>query len=1143
MDRAGDTAASRPNGRALTNQLHVNHETRRPLFANNGPRSLGKEQQPAPASGGDGAKLGDQAGAGPTRFTRRTKSDPQNTTYGVRKVQGQDDPDASSVSILSPGGSRIPRPNITGFQHRRPISLADAFKLAQEEAEEAERERQQGGSPSPAPRTWRARPGQPQDETQARKLMSEDPLDSRARARRSAEVLSKAPSNQSPDSKPTSTQAGAGSSKRTGNGPSLQDRILEWRTKSRPNSDWTKKATDPPRDTNGEEHLPELVPGIEDVPFPSVESPRQNPAITSSPLRDFTWQVDQDFTAGDLQVSDSPRIKVGNNSNKPFANRPSILDRIDIRSSAQTSSSGTRNTKLDEIRARERNAEGDSLAGQSTLTPQHARKYTRLDEIRAREAVVDKQMPLPDPTQPRPKNTKLDEIRQRETEGLSKRAIAAARLQEIKEKNAMTRSLSPDKGRVQNSREKFPEMRPPLPRPKSSLAVEGERIPDTPVTVFKNYRLKQENINPIEAETSRGKDTGTVKSDVNERDLLRRLARAASSSPAPEQVNRRAPLTERQKPNDSEKVVTKSILSGRSTNNGRKSALNSHYKEGESSLRPTVGFAGLKRISSTDSDSAKSKKSNMCSDADPTDRIEAELRLFALRDDYSEPGSVRAPSPVPDCEEEQGDDVEDTPRPERHDFLQMETPRVTGAYVETPVTVKVEKVREEEMEDIKSLSEKPKAMGEASSKPDSASLFGDGKMSLAGRGGTGDAASERGVRRGEIGSGSVATTSEARKPPSRPLSRSRSRSSSRRRPPLKNSAKPPSVKDDLRELQRQHNIDDSAMDDLEEILTGRKHASPKLKQLLEELPVKAEDEIDDELRAVEQEIQNVKRESPEDKDLSAGEMAMYDRMSKTLRTGLTSLRTAKLGIQRLEDQVAHAEKQSLPDDDDDDDDDMKPATRTREPQRLSDDKLLHDEKCPECLANASPIYFTYLHIPVPPLFHTTPRFRLTLLGMFLTVLSLWYVAESNVCGKYCRPAACTTTPCVYSYDDPTFGNALPVKLDQWTTGGRGRKLATWVFEELQDWAADIDDAVHGRSLADVAVDQLDVAGRRQHRRRLQRRGLIKAPTRAAPDQTAKWDSWRQSRLAKERSRDAGYGGYDMGDGWAEDAIGRDERVW
>lgn len=332
------------------------------------------------------------------------------------------------------------------------------------------------------------------------------------------------------------------------------------------------------------------------------------------------------------------------------------------------------------------------------------------------------------------------------------------------------------------------------------------------------------------------------------------------------------------------------------------------------------------------------------------------------------------------------------------------------------------------------------------------------------------------------------------------------------------------------------------MDDLEEILTGRKHASPKLKQLLEELPVKAEDEIDDELRAVEQEIQNMKRESPEDKDLSAGEMAMYDRMSKTLRTGLTSLQTAKLGIQRLEDQVAHAEKQSLPDDDDDDD--MKqPTTKAREPQRPRDDKLLHDEKCPECLANASPMYFTYLHIPVPPLFHTTPRFRLTLLGMLLTVLSLWYVAESNVCGKYCRPAACTTTPCVYSYDDPTFGNALPVKLDQWTTGGRGRKLATWVFEELQDWAADIDDAVHGRSLADVVVDQLDVAGRRQHRRRLQRRGLIKAPTRAAPDQTAKWDSWRQSRLAKERSRDSGYGGYDMGDGWAEDAIGRDERVW
>ncbi|OAA35297.1 hypothetical protein NOR_08052 [Metarhizium rileyi] len=1127
MDRGGDTAPSGLNGRPQPNQLQVNREARRPLFSSNGPRSVGNAVHSDSASAtasawvGAGERPGALGAAGHVKLTRRAKSDPQSITTGTRKTQDFD-PNASNASVISPGGSRIPRFNITGLQHGRPISLKEAFKLAREEEEEAERERQQGGSPSPAPRIWRARPGQHPDETQAREMMAEDPLDSKARTRTRQSTGAKISSAQSPDAKArsTATVLEADVAKK-GGGLSLQERINEWRTKSRPSADWAEKSSESPKDTGGEARLPELVPGIEDVPFQSVEPPSHNGAI-ASPLKDFTWQVDHDFTAGDLQVSDSPRIKVGNKSNQPFANRPSILDRIDIRSPARKNSPGTRNTTLDEIRARELNVEGSNSAAHSSRASQHPRKYTKLEEIRAREAAAEKQIPIPGRNQPRPKNTKIDEIRQREAEGLSRRAVAAARLEEIREKNAMTRSLSPDKGRLRSRLEDQVEMRPPA-RPKPVHEDAGERVPNTPVTVFKSYRPKQENIDPDDAATSHSKEVAAVKPAVDERDLLRRLARAASSSPAPEAVNQRAPLTERQKPNESDRVVTKPILAGRSTNNGPKSALSSQNKDRDmESARPTVGFAGLKRMPSTES--AESKRSSMHSESDPTARIEAEAKLFAPRDDYSEPGSVRAPSPGLDS----GDDdvAEATPKPEKHEFLHMDTPRVTGAYVETPVTAKVDKVKEEgeELQNIKPLKERL-SQGLESSKPDTAALFRDEKTSLSWRNKDEDTASEPGARGDNAGGDSAGK-------------KARSRSLPRRRPPVTNSARPPSVKEDLRELQRQHNIDDSAMDDLEEILTGRKHASPKLKQLLEGLPVKAEGEIDGELKAVEEEMQRMKRETPEDKDMSAGEMALFNKMSKTLRTGLSSIRTAKLGIQRLEDQVAHAEKQASTEEDE------AKSTKRRKKQRTRELESANGEACPQCTASPDSMSRTYVYMPLPRLLYTSPHLRLSWFGLVVTIALIWYTAESAMCWKYCRPAACTSAPCVYAYDDPTFGYALPVKLDQWSTGGNGRRLAAWVWEELQDWAANIEDAVHGRSLEDAAVDQLSGAERRQHRRRLQKRGLVKPATRAAaPDQRAKWDAWRRTRLERERSRELRDMGYEAGNGWAEDVIGGDERVW
>ncbi|KAK2608611.1 hypothetical protein QQS21_002837 [Conoideocrella luteorostrata] len=1185
MQRPKDAAAvaSRPNGRGPHNELLVSHESRRPLFTSHASRALGGrgaefDVRSATASLGLGTRSGG-LGAEAPGLARRAKSDPQGAASDVRLGY---DPNASSASLLSPGGSRIPRPHGPGLQGRRPISLAEAFQLAQEEEEEAERQRQLGGSPSPAPRPWRARPGQAEDEMQARQLLAEDHLDNKARARQSTDVNRQSEQSPNTKSRPVETGSEANQSGRPRNGLSLQERINEWRTKSRPASNLPRAQQSPEfmGDSSGDGRLPDLVPGIEDVPLPSVESSERNFGI-APPGDDFTWQVDQDFTAGDLQVSDSPRIKVGI---EPFANRPSIFDKIEIRSPAGTNSPRTRNTKLEEIRAREAKLGATAHAAFTGLTErQQPRRYAQLEEIRAREAAAEKQFPIPDRNQPRKKNMKLDDIRKREAEGLSKRAVAAARLAEIKEKNAMTRSLSPDSIKLPTGRENR-ELGVPA-RPKSAFESGGERIPDTPVTIFKSYRSKQENLNPNQTWVSGDTNTVVNPDTVNERDLLRRLARAASASPATEPAtepaNKQPIHSETQKHSESDKPVTKPSLTGRFTNHGRKSAFIPSSKSGSANinsnnsnntkanesqtLKPRVGFSGLQRANSTES--VKSKRSGMISDSDPTARIEAEAELFAPGDYYSEPGSVRAPSPEPDSEEEaedekeeelekklnkkleQDDAAEATPKPQRYDFQSMPTPQVTGAYVETPVTaVKGPKVTEDEQEeqrDIKPFNEKLKEQKERerkqqeehkgkqdTHKSDAPSLFRDKKASVARKSrDEEDAASDPGSRSGRLSDEMSSSVAAGKK--------RRSRSLPRKRPPLKNSAKLPTVKDDLRELQRQHNIDDSTVDDLEDILTGRKHAAPQLKQLLEELPVKSEDAIDRYLKAMDDEV----KQEPvsDDQESSEGQSTLVEKMRKTVRSGLSNIREAKLGIERLEDQFTQARE--------------RPSTKTKatttsskphiHTKQLLEQKVSHKEQCPECITDSQPMTATYLHLRMPPLYQTTPRFRLTLLGLLITIILSWYVGERAMCAKYCRPTTCGSAPCVYSYDDPTFGNALPVKLDQWVMSGHGRIVANWVAEEVQDWMADVKDVALGRSLQDVAVDRLNAEERRQHRRRLRKRGLLKpSPQTAASDQKAKWDAWKRSRLAKERAQEARDAGYDTRNRWAEDdSIGGDERLW
>ncbi|KAG5989197.1 hypothetical protein E4U43_004545 [Claviceps pusilla] len=1366
-------SASQPHGHAPSHRLLVNHENRKPLFANapnaaaqtSGPRSTtGFEARYAtnaiatglrsrPPSGPDGP--------GPPSLARRAKSDPP----GAPVSEMSDGTGTGGVYLprktvfRSPAARRLPGSETRGLQGLRPLSIKEAFRIAQEEQQEAERQRQLGGSPSPAPRPWRARPGQPQDEVQARQLLAEDHLDGKMKSTTTSNVAAMSQNDHRPlgiaglgaihqgaDGPAASAAVGGGSPKRFGTGnPSLQDRINAWRTSSRPVVDPARTGPSPGdvADFGGTGRLPALVPGIEDdgVPLPAAdESPRPKFEVASSPSKDFSWQVEQDFTAGDLQISNSPRIKVGANSNKPFANRPSIFNGIHVRSPARSparvKSPERSNTRIMDIQEDEMKHGVDNTAGNSglknlTKLRQERQHFSRMHQENHAQAaegpLVDSEKgavpPLAstssDRSLPRPKmNEKLNTIRQLETTGLSKRALAEIRLAEIKEQNAMARPLGSKipKHHQQQQQHHHPGTSTTRSNLGSGggmggmggmgriggLGGQGEHIPDTPVTIYKSYgrsnSQSQENTRSVwgagatadaDADADVDADKAVKKHATTERDLLRRLARAASASPAaaepagaslattnkraaPSELSSRmsstarpslaagpstftdlgrkaAPLTfsvnNNNNNNNNNQTSTKAgtnTSSSTSTSTStshvpnrepKSKSFKSSFSTGSSNrfnirfndgplIKPTVGFAGLRRANSAES--VKSKRSSMQSEADPTARIEGEMKLFALADNQSERGSIRAPSLGSDSDREEdtehrrndggggggggGDDDDDdddgdeddhlaetTPKPQKHDFVSMPTPKITGAFIETPVTVKPinrmtedERRKEEEGEDedklVKPFREKLKEQRERQvrdgkkNQAHRANMLGDTKAADPSRHNDDDAASDPGTTSGRSHQDDETAAAAALQ---KKKARARSVPRERARAPLKNSAKLPSARDDLRELQRRHNMDDSTVEDVEELLAGQKRASRKIRELLEQGPSRAE--LDDAgVRLLDEEVKQewdekgVKREEKEEEEENEekGEKnKASDRRSSTLvsRTDSTvrsDSREATKGMERLEGEMARvAEKLSShtvkP---------TKPSSHLSAPPQNKDKvkktendrvvKTQHKDRS-QPTSETSETSETYLHIPLPYLWHASPRLGFTWLGRLLAMLLVWFVAEQALCALYCRPATCVSTPCVYSYDDPTLGYALPVKLDQWTTGGHGRRVLHRIHEDLQDLVADMQDALTGRSIQDIPVEQVPVPQRRQHWRRLRKRGLLRnastlvglgsgsgsgSGSGPGSEQKAKWDAWRRSRLARQRARDRDMeGGLMMEEeeeeGWVGESMTGDERVW
>ncbi|ERT03483.1 hypothetical protein HMPREF1624_01798 [Sporothrix schenckii ATCC 58251] len=975
--------------------------------------------------------------------------------------------------------------------------------------------------------------------------------------------------------------------------------------------------------------------------------------LNESPGKSFAWDADEDFTANDLMASESPRVALQSGTGADVA--PDTVP-------SKSYQSRPRNSKLEEIRQLE--LEADLIFPEDALIEN--RRHSNRDEIIPNTGAVDAEMSrhsehgdvgegggLDPQTLRRPglpverTNRTLDDIRAREDQPISKREMSAMRLDEIRKQNAESRQKPIDAARklshehlraeaIRDRKDDTVELAFDKNETKTDVATraardralygeDSEQIPNTPITIYRssstdrgrkllsaedggsdNDTAKNVSVSP----TGSRKSSSSTHSRTESQELLRKLARVTTSVVAAAERKDKATMG----PHILNKMPDGDNVRGGAgpgappdnfafdKNVGLKLP---RSRDGDT-LRPTVGFAQLRRQASTES--ASTKRSSLAqSDGDPTDRIEAEMKLFAAGENHSERGSIRAPSPDENLDDLGGPEpgsvaksssmVDDaTPRSNKvMNPLMQPTPRVTGAYVETPVTARTEKVPEM----INASASEPKApfrtISVASSKAvekKRASMPLPGILSLL-RGSTGTdtdpdtaAATETVPADGHTPLGeapSVATKDvEARSPrlsSSRKMSRSRSRSASRSWTPLVNSAKPSSAREDLLAIQRDQQIDDSTVDDFDEILATHTAAG-----LNDKTAVLGGDSTTDSQR--------------------------LRRMRQSISTYLLDVQSMKKGIERLEDQVSHPEtrlraaielqkkitqeavtntkrgatthektvvgpiEKTVKDEPGSDrilnvnaavSKQAKQPTKEHKRQGTSTSQTVPKKEnkddtsvfpaFPETLLDGSTPTDAYVPVYLPRLYRSSPgNTQWTLLGILVLTLSVWLAFESTACALFCRPEACHSgQACQWSPDDPSFGSAIPVKLDQWLTGGQGRSLATWASDEVGDWVADLWDAATGTDIRQVDSTYFTFDEKRRHRRRLQKRGLIQ-PWTPTTETRSKLEALRRAGEAREEERrdreEQGYssrydGGYLEDDGvddGFEDIVRASERI-
>ena len=957
-------------------------------------------------------------------------------------------------------------------------------------------------------------------------------------------------------------------------------------------------------------------PPISPIPKPAaapvlLPAGGAEPPLISSPGKSFAWNTDEDFTSDSLMVSESPPLNTRPDpsvSHTPAGNPPS-----------RSPESRPRNTKLDEIRQLEMeaslqfpddasNGERNTSNDEAVPAAKHVDDYDKSD---------DSVQPVRRPSLPAERQNKaIDEIRVRENEGLSKRAISAAKLDEIRQRNAefrttgldTARKVSHEHLRAEPARDEQPppqlqELELELKQEEKDAVVarvrarsvfeeeEGEHVANTPVTIFRTQsrergrRLLDADDNSSTASSDKDtaknksispalsrKSSSSTHSRTESQELLRKLARVTTSVAAVERKDK-APAGARR---------LREWFSSESLRGGDEDRLDSRLEKAgggvlrlprlrdPDTLRPTVGFARLRRVASTDS--ATTKRSSVAqSDGDPIDRIEAEMKLFAAHGDQSERGSIRAPSPYTEGDLDgnasgsKGDKAADDATPKATKIvnpLLQATPRITGAYVETPITARTEKM----------VPDEPAAGG--ASKPAGVPLLvsllrsATGSADKAGKptdeaADTADKAADTTDKTDghKNGNSSVAHTRQRSTSSQRSLPRSRS--ASRGRAALMNSAKPASARDDLLAIQRDQRMDDSTLDEFDTILA--KHT------------------------AAEDTDASGAADATATADGGTSDSARLRRMSQSINTYIMDVQTAKKGIERLEDRVSHPEKATAEimataisgsmeefdkeitaalnrheaerqlllanikkeEMDVSDVDSIAPApvatkrkthqrqtssvavvAKAEEPETTDvkaeapETKEAREISVPTITVTAPAVsanvpVVSYLQIPLPKLYRADARGsynkkRLTLFGILLLLLCVWFAVETATCALYCRPETCQSgQSCRWSPDDPSFGHAVPVKVDQWLTGGKGRSLMAWAGEAAGDLLADAYDAATGTDIQQVDATYFSFEEKRRHRRRLQKRGLLQ-PWTPSPETRSKIEAWRRAREAREQ---------------------------
>ncbi|KAI0598228.1 hypothetical protein F4775DRAFT_187165 [Biscogniauxia sp. FL1348] len=802
---------------------------------------------------------------------------------------------------------------------------------------------------------------------------------------------------------------------------------------------------------------------IEDLRVPSLDyesasEGRSSPMMTPthpSPDKSYNWHLDADFTAGELQVSDSPRVRI----DKP-------------------SGGGSNGVTPDKSDKSARSDKSDRSGSPPPGTPYFRRINIRLEQIKEREAKAALEAANQNPKRG---NSKLDEIRAREMEAESKKALAWSRLYDIRVQNGEARSNSPESskspkedlrsgplhfnkrrsmgGSMESSKSERPEIARSNPDPKVKEETPFEVVTKDPSSG------KVTSAPEAKVDVPQPRDEDKHESlDNDSHDLLRRLARATSSSPLVEKAEKTEKVDRLTR---SEELPPKPSFEPRNSSRRRHSTWEDRRSRNldtkSSKEGPMVEPTGLRKVKSNDSIREK-RGSRPVSEVDPTDRIEGEMKLFAPTDNPSERGSKRATSPIPT---EPAEEV--TPRPPKVDPRTLPTPRITGAYFDTPLTVKMQEKEDLMKEtDLSGLQQAADIIAGAHNRNSSWShAKHDVGHTTRDRTKTSDRSKPR--------SSSAPSTSR----------RARSRSRSRRRRPLINTAKPASVKDDIRAILRMNQIDDSTLEDFDSILNKHEIADEELEKMVNDSAFKAEEDLD--------------FTGMTDRER---ELETYDRMSKTLKTGLLGIRSAKRGIERLEDKVTHAEHKE--DQAEAQAQASVPASLNASPQKTA--VRTHAK-------TAKPTAYT---VKIPPLYRRTPQFKFTPFGLLTFIIAVWYALESIFCYLYAAPQYdCTPTmPCDWSPNEPYFPYTMPFMLDEWTTGGKGRAVAWRIGEEVGDVVADISDWITNTDFTQFDQKYMNVWERKRHRRRLRKHGMIPKWT-EPPNYKPRYAEWHAARLARE----------------------------